>query len=357
MASLSTFCYKKGKRDDKRTSWFCLWKTSDRRKWYTCVDCKPGKVDRNILNIIGEMGTTNAKIREYVATHGVEKVKEEFQCFVALVKFLAGDADHKPFLQWLAHSWQHPEESPEVMVVVEAKKGVGKSTLGKKMVALFGGNGMETDINQLFAPFNAQHKGKFFLVCEEEGLDKKMCGKFRQLMTGDKMQWREKYKTNTNMVKRLHMMMVVNPLTNAVIWVGNNARRVMYLKPGSELAGHMQMLERFREVPLEVVAYGLSKLVDMEGFDMHKASVTDALLELEARTLGVVDRFWHKFMCEGRVPYYSSGDGYVSAAKSDKEPAWAEGEVWLYKNRDYTAFKTFAAGIKAGEKSEEVFKR
>ena len=46
--------------------------------------------------------------------------------------------------------------------------------------------------------------------------------------------------------------------------MGNNARRVMYLKPGSELAGHMQMLERFREVPLEVVAYGLSKLVDME---------------------------------------------------------------------------------------------
>lgn len=101
---------------------------------------------------------------------------------------LAGgnEAMGKYILDWIAFMVQNPDVPAEAALVFRGSKGVGKSTLGKALVALTGRHGLHiSDAMHLTNHFNAHLRDCIFLFADEAmwGGDKRSEGTLKQLIT------------------------------------------------------------------------------------------------------------------------------------------------------------------------------
>lgn len=102
---------------------------------------------------------------------GVEAIEGEVTTILDFIKgvICSGNAEYSDYLiRWLAYAVQYPDRQAGVVPVLQGGKGIGKSTIGRVMVKIFGQHGLQiTATRHLTGNFNAHLRSTLFLLADE----------------------------------------------------------------------------------------------------------------------------------------------------------------------------------------------
>jgi hypothetical protein len=103
--------------------------------------------------------------------YGVEAIDGSCNAIHEHIKAVICDGDeiaYQYLLNWIARGLQTPAENGQVAVALRGNKGSGKSTLGKLLIKLYGGHGLQIADNRfLIGNFNAHMQDCCFLFADE----------------------------------------------------------------------------------------------------------------------------------------------------------------------------------------------
>jgi hypothetical protein len=156
-------------------------------------------------------------------------------------------AKFKYLIKWLAFAVQHPDQLPEVMIVLFSEaQGTGKSTVGKVMLRIFGAkrHGFEASHkDQVLGRFNSQMEAVIFLLAEELIFagDRQAGDQLRTRLTSENLQIEEKGIPIRTANNHIHAMMTTNH--SHAIDAGKSDRRSVVFEVSEEYAQNKAWFE------------------------------------------------------------------------------------------------------------------
>lgn len=215
-------------------------------------------------------------------------------------------------LNWLAYCVQYPERQAEVAVVLRGGKGVGKSTLGRLMVLIFGTHGMQiTHSAHLMGRFNG-HLRAILLVFADEAFfagDKDGESVLKGIIT-------EEYRTNEDkgfgviqVKNRLKIIMASN--AEWVVPASGDERRFFVLEVSNERQGdHTYWRELNEDISNGGAAAFLDYLLnrDISKFNVRDVPQTTGLAKQKLQTLGSLDSLLFDCLIMGSIDNQTWGD-------------------------------------------------
>jgi hypothetical protein len=235
------------------------------------------------------------------------------------------DADPKAFkffVRWMAHLVQHPGTNPEVMVVVRSdREGVGKSSVGKWLLRIFGKHGRElADTDQIFGSFNDALAGVSFVLLEEPVFpgDHRAAGMLKAMITAQTLRINPKNRPAYEIPHVIHFMMTTNG--EWAVPAGHDARRFLMLDAKREVMPRSYFDELWAEAEGGGIAAMLHDLLtlDLRGFNPRSVPTTSALIEQQRRSADDVTQWITDAVINGKLvpddPAGGFGGTFASSA-------------------------------------------
>lgn len=263
-----------------------LWLQSPDRRCYTGgVGLFPdGKCPPNVYNLYRGFG--------------VEAKAGDVSFLLGYIKSLlcTGNAEQYEYLiNWLAYCAQYPERQAEVAIVLRGGKGIGKSTLGRLMVSIFGAHGMQiTHARHLLGNFNGHMRSTLMLFADEAFFagDAQGASVLKGLVTEEYLVVEQKGVDPVQVRNRLKIIMASN--SDWVVPVSGDERRFFVLEVSDERQGdHDYWRELNKHIANGGDAAFLDYLlnVDLAGFNVRDVPHTAGLAKQKLQSLGALDGF------------------------------------------------------------------
>lgn len=273
-----------------------IWNTSlDRRRYVGGVGLFPN-------------GTCPPDTYNLYRGWGVEPSVGNIDFLLGYIESLLCSGNPKQYeylLNWLAYCVQYPERQAEVAVVLRGGKGVGKSTLGRLMVLIFGSHGIQiTHSAHLMGRFNG-HLRAILLVFADEAFfagDKDGESVLKGIIT-------EEYRTNEDkgfgviqVKNRLKIIMASN--AEWVVPASGDERRFFVLEVSNERQGDHKY---WRELNEHINNGGAEAFLDylltrnISKFNVRDVPQTTGLAKQKLQTLGALDSFLFDCLSMGSI--------------------------------------------------------
>jgi len=225
--------------------------------------------------------------------------------FIENVLCNGNKADANYLIQWLAWGVQNPAKQAEVAVVLQGKKGTGKGTLGRWMLAIYGMHGLHVlHRKHLIGNFNAHLRMLCFIFADEALFAGDHEGQevLKGVITEDQLTIERKGVDAFSIRNRLKVLMATN---NAwVVKATEDERRYFVLEVGDSKRGdlaYFDQLERhMRKGGLAAFLHHLMNL-DLSDFNIRAVPNTQALEKQKLLSLPPFKSWMYERLWEGSV--------------------------------------------------------
>lgn len=242
---------------------------------------------------------------------GVEPAEGDVKPILAFIKTVicSGNADHAGYLiRWLAFCVQYPDRQAGVVPVLQGGKGIGKSTIGRLMVRIFGQHGLQiTNVRHLLGNFNAHLRSTLFLLADESFYagDPQGGAVLKGLVTEDYLSIEQKGVDVYQVRNRLKIMMCSN--SEWVVPASSDERRYFCLTVSDKHQGDFDYWNRLNDLidnggTEALLHYLLS--VDLTDFNIRAVPQTEALAKQKVQSLDALPAFLFDALSEGVICGY-----------------------------------------------------
>jgi uncharacterized protein DUF5906/bifunctional DNA primase/polymerase-like protein len=272
------------------------WLTHPQRRQYRGVTFTPGSAQ-----------VVNGKLNLWRG-FGVEPIKGDWSLIEKHVRevLAAGDKRVAEYdIRWLAWAVQHPDQQPEVALVLLGERGTGKGTIGKAMCRIFGQHALHlSSSDHLTGRFNAHQRQCCFLFADESYApnDKSAEGRLKRLITEDTLTIEPKGRDLVDQPNRLHVMIASN--NDWVVPAGAYERRFVVQEIST---AHLQEEKWFAPLYAQMRESGLNAMLyDLLNFplgDWHPRRLisTTALSKQQEESLSPLDAWWLELLQTGTL--------------------------------------------------------
>ena len=201
-----------------------------------------------------------------------------------------GDEDVRDYLiNYIAHIFQHPDENPEVAIIIRGETGTGKDTLIEIIECLMGKTKdfihRTADMSEVFPKkdgggFNSALKNKLVLQLNEaDGFDAlKVKELIKDQITRKYNFIKEKYMKDTKQTNLVRIFFLSNQISP--IAVEYNDRRLVMIKTGSKNKGNTEYWDEiYKKIYNQEIMNNLYTWlggIDITKFDPNKRPLTEA---------------------------------------------------------------------------------
>jgi hypothetical protein len=265
---------------------------------------------------------------------GVEPKRGDYSKMLWHLRHIVCGDDEENFnylMGWMARAVQKPNVQGETAVVLRGKKGVGKGTLGKALVDMFGGHSLHlSKSDQLVGRFNA-HLRTAVLVFADEAFfagDKKNQGSLKALITEDKVGIEPKGVDLVMGKNRTHIIMAAN--SDWAVPASSEERRFFVVDVSESKRNDWKY---FSALKSELEGGGLAAMLhgllayDLSGFNVRAIPQTKALLEQKLLSQAGVEAWLYDCLQNRAIPV-----GF------EQELEWAEDGVTIPKKDAHHQF-------------------
>ena len=242
---------------------------------------------------------------------GVEPIEGDVKPILAFIKTVicSGNSDHAGYLiRWLAFCIQYPNRQAGVVPVLQGGKGIGKSTIGRLMVRIFGQHGLQiTNVRHLLGNFNAHLRSTLFLLADESFYagDPQGGAVLKGLVTEDYLSIEQKGVDVYQVRNRLKIMMCSN--SEWVVPASSDERRYFCLTVSDKHQGDFDYWNRLNDLidngGTEAFLHYLLG-VDLSDFNIRAVPQTEALAKQKVQSLDALPAFLFDALSEGAVCGY-----------------------------------------------------
>jgi hypothetical protein len=222
-------------------------------------------------------------------------------------KVICGQNDeHAEYLfDWIARTFQQPNQPGEVAIVLRGSKGAGKGVLCSWLVRAWGQHGIHiTNAKHLVGNFNAHLRDCVMLFCDEAFYagDRQHESVLKGLITEATLPIEGKHQNVVQIMNMLHIVMSSN--SDWVVPVSTHERRFFILDVLANRIGDRQYFARIAE---QMDNGGLAAMIydmlhrDIAGFEVRNVPTTSALADQKKHSLDSLDRWWLTVLDRGFV--------------------------------------------------------
>jgi hypothetical protein len=309
------------------------WLANRERRQYKGVTFHPEKETPGMLNLW--------------TGFAIEPEKGDWSLLEELIAMTLCDDDptmYEYVLNWAAYMVQHPASPAETALVLQGRKGTGKGTLGRALMAICGRHALQVAHREhLVNRFNLHLRDCLFLFVDEAfwAGDHKGEGQLKSMITEPWAFYEGKGLQATMGRNRLHILMAAN--SDWVVPAGMDGERRYAVASVSEKtpprgafdAIHAQL----ENGGLEAFLYDLQRR-DIDGWNPRdNVPVTRALVDQKLHTLDEVGEWWYGLLLEGKLPG-NRGD-------------WAAGATLVYQEELRAALRETCRSLGASKRSLE----
>lgn len=255
------------------------------------------------------------------------------------------DAHFDWILGWIAHMVQCPGEKPGTALVLKGAPGVGKTTVGEHVGALFAPHYVTVSTPRgLTGQFNA-HLATAMLVQIEEGFwagDKAAEGDLKHKITGSTFALEKKGHDVIELASFHRFLITSNERWTVPARHDERRYGVFHVGDGRAKDG-----KYFAAMAREMKAGGYRHLLrHLEGVDLSRVDVraipqTKALSAEKIAGLRGVAAWWHEVLSEGELP--CDGDWHMDAVKVRTSTLHRHCEEWVRGRRHHGDTPTYDA--------------
>lgn len=234
----------------------------------------------------------------------VEPASGDVGLFTRLMEALLPDPVMRNYvLRWMAHLVQRPGVRTDVAVVLRGGRGVGKGSLARVLLAIFGRYGLHiTQPRHLTGNFNAHLAHTAFVFADEAvwAGDRSATGPLKTLITEPTLLIERKGFDAAPARNCVSVLFASNE--GWVVPAGDDERRFAVTDCGDALRGEHGFFHNYNAWLEEGgVAAVLSHLlsIDLSGWEPRKVPHTAALDEQKLHTLDPLDRWVYSRLTEG----------------------------------------------------------
>ena len=209
-------------------------------------------------------------------------------------------------IRWVAWVIQNPGAPAEVAVVLLGGRGIGKSTIGRLLVMLFGPHGMQiTNMRHLIGNFNAHLQDTLFLFADEalSPQDRQANATMKGLITEPYLTVEQKGVDAYQVLNRLAIMIATND--ERAIDAGTDERRFFVLSVSAKRQGNREYWAQYNahlnNGGREAFLYYLLNF-DLTGFDIRDVPQTDGLADQKLQSLDPLSAFLADVLESGHFP-------------------------------------------------------
>lgn len=215
------------------------------------------------------------------------------------------NVNYQYLLNWLAYGVKNPERQGEVAVVLRGLKGVGKSTLGRLMLLIYGRHGMQiTNSKHLVGNFNGHLRTTAFLFADEAFFAGDRVGEnvLKGLVTEPHVVIEKKGIDSVVARNRLKILMCSN--NEWVVPASADERRFFILDVSDDQKGQ---LDYWKKLNSAIKGGGASAFLyflqhrDLSQFDVSNVPNTAGLDSQKLQSLGVVESVIYNWLYYGRA--------------------------------------------------------
>lgn len=240
---------------------------------------------------------------------GVEAIEGEVTTILDFIKgvICSGNAEYSDYLiRWLAYAVQYPDRQAGVVPVLQGGKGIGKSTIGRVMVKIFGQHGLQiTATRHLTGNFNAHLRSTLFLLADEAFYagDPQGGAVLKGLVTEDYLSIEQKGVDVYQVRNRLKIMMCSN--SEWVVPASSDERRYFCLTVSDKHQGDYEYWNRLNawidNGGAEAFLHYLLHEVDLSDFNIRAVPQTEALGLQKVQSLEALPAFLFDALSEGAI--------------------------------------------------------
>lgn len=240
---------------------------------------------------------------------GVESVAGDVILIRSFIEdvICGGNAEYSAYLiRWLAYAVQFPDRQAGVVPVLQGGKGIGKSTIGRVMVKIFGQHGLQiTATRHLTGNFNAHLRSTLFLLADEAFYagDPQGGAVLKGLVTEDYLSIEQKGIDVYQVRNRLKIMMCSN--SEWVVPASSDERRYFCLTVSDKHRGDFDYWNRINawidNGGAEAFLHYLLDEVDLTDFNIRAVPQTEALASQKVQSLEALPAFLFDALSEGAI--------------------------------------------------------
>lgn len=240
---------------------------------------------------------------------GVETVAGDVNLILSFIEgvICSGNAEHAAYLiKWLAYCVQFPDRQAGVVPVLQGGKGIGKSTLGRIMVVIFGQHGLQiTSSRHLTGNFNAHLRTTLFMLADEAlyAGDPQGGAVFKGLVTEEYLTIEQKGVDVFQVRNRLKIMMCSN--SEWVVSASSDERRYFCLTVSDKRQGDYEYWNRLNawidNGGAEAFLHYLLHEVNLTDFNIRAVPQTEALGVQKVQSLEALPAFLFDALSEGAI--------------------------------------------------------
>lgn len=282
-----------GDRDPKLVPEFSLWLKHPQRRTLRGLEFAPdGKVRPGYFNLWRGFAVTPA---EGHCARILQHIREVI---------CAGNEEHYQWLiRWMAHAVQCPTEKPGTAIVLRGREGTGKNVFAEAFGELFGLAFFKASrMDHLVGKFNKHLAGRLVVFSNEAvwGGNKADEGALKDLIT-EREQTVEPKGLDAFQVKDYSRHILATNESWAVP-AGMDARRWFVLDVSDS---RVEDYSYFEAIKRELQEGGRAALLhylmylDLSGFNVRKAPLTEGLLDQKQRSLSSVGQWWLHVLMDG----------------------------------------------------------
>lgn len=218
----------------------------------------------------------------------------------------SGDEGHFHYLlHWMANAVQNPGRPGEVAVVLRGTKGSGKGTVANIFGKLFGSHYIAvSNRDHLTGRFNAHLRDKVLLFVDEGfwAGSKESEGVLKQLITEPYITFEQKFVDAEPSLNCLHIIMASNE--SWVVPARGLERRFFVLDVADTRAQDTSYFgaiwEQMESGGYEAMMHDLLEM-DLSGFDLRRAPITEALADQMLHSLSPFENWWFDRLMDGQL--------------------------------------------------------
>ena len=288
------------------------WLGNRERRQYTGVTFHPEKDTPGLLNLW--------------TGFAAEPEKGEWNLLEELLRGTLCDGNEEMaeyVLDWAAYMVQHPASPAETAIVLQGRKGTGKGTWGRALMALCGRHALQVAHREhLVNRFNLHLRDCLFLFVDEAfwAGDHAGEGSLKSMITEPWAFYEGKGLQATMGPNRLHIVMAAN--SDWVVPAGMDGERRYAVASVSNVTPSR---DTFDAIHAQLEGGGLRALLydlqrrDIDGWHPRdNVPVNKALAEQKLHTLDEIGEWWYGLLLEGKLPG-ERGDWAGGAALVFKE--------------------------------------
>lgn len=240
---------------------------------------------------------------------GVEPAEGDVTPILSFIEgvICSGNAEYSDYLiRWLAFCVQYPDLQAGVVPVLQGGKGIGKSTIGRLMVKIFGQHGLQiTATRHLTGNFNAHLRSTLFLLADEAFYagDPQGGAVLKGLVTEDYLSIEQKGVDVYQVRNRLKIMMCSN--SEWVVPASSDERRYFCLTVSDKHQGDYEYWNRLNawinNGGAETFLHYLLNKVDLSDFNIRAVPQTEALAHQKVQSLDALPAFLFDALSEGAI--------------------------------------------------------